>query len=536
MATPTTEPTDLFYLWHLEHIGLLNRTANGWESPLWDKAKANVADPVKVALIDSGIDSAHPNIAAAVQTPQADFAVRLEGAIYEPPGEGVKALKETLSTPSPDSSDVVDNLVAALDDAAAQSDWVGLDLTTLQSIVATAQADPTKAVEEAGKFLDALAGGRSDVKHGSFGVPIDKVTGEAKIDSLNLDVNHAALAKEVLGTFADVGPEVIRLEDPSGFFGAHGTACAGLIGGRPATPNGPSHPFFSAMPYYGVNPYCQIIPITTPYSHEIRPVINALLLAYLMDADVIHIPRGMPYYAARQMIAASPSRTTRLEVDGEALVDEDQASISRLQADSALFEALLEKISEQRFVVLAAGNDGTPDKVSYPAAGFLSPAEGSPTDTKITVVGAQNRSGHFSAYTNGENLINKVLFLVSDDGFALDRDRVSVDQTTYEGTDFDFRPHADGKPNTFSPWAPLSLDVRGSYGYAASHNVNPPEYEDGIDRGSLYTLFGGTSASSSIGAGLIALLIQAGELTAGSPVSLADLKQKLTDNGITHFA
>lgn len=536
MATLATEPTDLFYLWHLEHIGLLTRAAGGWEAPLWDKAKKKTADPVKVALIDSGIDTAHPNIASAIKTPQADFAVRLEGAIYDPPGEGVKALRETLSTPNPDSSEIVGNLHSALEDASAQSNWLGLDLSALQTIVAAAQADPTKAVEEAGNFLDALAGDGAAIVHGSFGVPIDKVTGETKIDSLNLSIEHAALAKEVLGTFADIGPEVIRLEDPSGFFGAHGTACAGLIGGRPETPDGQSHPFFSAMPYYGVNPYCQIIPITTPYSHEIRPVINALLLAFLMDADVIHIPRGLPYYAARQKVTVSPSRTTRLEADGEALVDEDQASITRLQADSTLFEALLQKISEQRFVVLAAGNDGTPDLVSYPAAAFLSPADGAPTDTNITVVGAQNRNGHLSAYTNGENLTSKVLFLVSDDGFALDRDRVSIDETTYEGTDFDYRPHADGKPNTFAPWAPLSLDVRGSYGYAASHNVNPPDFEDGIDRGSLYTLFGGTSASSSIGAGLIALLIQAGELTAGSPVSLSELKQKLTDNGIENFS
>jgi hypothetical protein len=42
--------------------------------------------------------------------------------------------------------------------------------------------------------------------------------------------------------------------------------------------------------------------------------------------------------------------------------------------------------------------------------------------------------------------------------------------------------------------------------------IGTPDYEDGVDIASLYTLFGGTSAAASQAAGLVSLLIQAGKL------------------------
>jgi hypothetical protein len=103
--------------------------------------------------------------------------------------------------------------------------------------------------------------------------------------------------------------------------------------------------------------------------------------------------------------------------------------------------------------------------------------------------------------------------MVSDDAEVLHRDDQRIDAGSFNGSDYRFGD-VDMAASTakYVPWAPLSLDVRGPYGFAASSHRDVPDYEDGVDIASLYTLFWGTSAAASQAAGLVSLLIQAGKL------------------------
>ena len=485
---------DLFFLWHLEHLGVLTRTDGGWDAPLWDEAAG--ADPVTVALVDSGVDPGHPNLVAALTGPQVDFAPRLYGAVHAPAGEALAALTRARD-PSPA---VTKALVAeALADAEAHAAARGLDIDRLRTLEAEVQseADPTDAATQ---FRAALRIPEAPLREpGLSGV-------DAAIAALGLP-GDAGSKISARATRIGEGYATLDVEDPARFFGAHGTACAGLVGGRPASR---AHEFYTALPYYGVNPHCRIRSYSTPYGHEIQPVTNALLAAYLSGAEVILIPRGVYDTASRAGLdVANARRGTRIDMVGatdEELVDEDQAVRHRLEAETGLFESLLAAISEHRYVILTSGNDGFADRLAYPASTLEA------ADTAL-IAGATNRRGFPSSYSNGEALGDTVINVVSDDGTVIDRDRVHLDTDTREGSDYDFAPHIpEGLENRYSPWAPLSLDVRGPWGYAASARLDPPEYDDGVDLGSLYTLFGGTSAASSILAGAVSLLIQSGRL------------------------
>ncbi|MEM9342265.1 MAG: S8 family serine peptidase [Pseudomonadota bacterium] len=521
---------DQFYLWHLEKTGLISPGTDGWAAPLWKDAENRA--PVKVAILDTGIDTGHPNISDALAAPQIDFQTRLNGAVYDPVTPLIAAVKEALDSVQPGSakaSEIVAEACAQLKRLA----YGLIDLTKLEEkAVATAAAAGTGAqAAEVDAFKAELP---NNFALANLLLPsvADAMTA---IEDLALAADPEGKVKAAAtAVINDV--ETLELEDPSRYFGAHGTSAAGIVGGRPSSAPPPQHPFYSAMPYYGANPFCQILSYATPYSHEIKPCINALIAAYLSGAKVIYIPRGLPDIAHRASIQLSKSRATRIDDPGDTtvVVDEDQAKYERLFADGELFDALLKAISKKCYVVLAAGNEAFPDRVSYPASAQLED-DAHAADQQAIIVGAMNFDGISSAYTNGTDLKNRLLFVFSDDSFALDRSKASIDFTTREGSDFDYTPHyPPGKTNTFSPWAPLSLDVRGSYGYAASSNIDPPESDTGIDRGSLYTLFGGTSAASALAAGVIALLVQAGKLSDGAPDNLAKIKQVMTAEGLTH--
>jgi subtilisin family serine protease len=453
-----TPDKSLFFLWHLEQIGVLGAAQpNGKrDAPFWPDVPPA---PVKVALIDTGIDVAHPNLRDAIKGGQIDFATRLYGARYIAMGA---------PEPAP----------AAL--------WDG----------------GTRSMAE----LSALLPNADD---------------KAWLATLEQKLTETPI-------------ETLALDDPSRFFGAHGTACAGLIAGQPSEERIDGVP--STIDYYGVNPYCELIPIATPYSHEVLPVINALIYAWLQGADVIHMPRGLPDVAARSEVLKDNPQSNRIDqASDDTLVPDDQASLVRLKREAQLLEALLSALSKEVYVVLSAGNDGYAGKVSYPAKNLLAgqgPAANPHISDTVVVVGAKNQRGEFSSYTNGAGIAGQLLFMPSDDDFAIDQDRLSMDVTSREASDYNYEPHImAGRTSTHAPWSVLTTDVRGSYGYAVGTAEDPPIGHKGLEMGAMYTLFGGTSAASSIVAGLISLLIQDGKI-AKKPMTLGNLKAAMQNEGV----
>jgi subtilisin family serine protease len=488
---------DVFYLWHLEHLGLITRTADGWSAPLWDDASCG--DAVTVAIIDSGLDPRHPNLEAALVSPQIDFGPQITGAVYRSAVTTVSALRQALATSQGDLKEIVQRVLA---EVVAHTARAGLDIEKLSVLHDAVQAagNPASAAQA---FLEALSVQPPGLSMADAGFG----DAAAKIADLDLGADHSATITAMAGQMAR-GYAQIDMPDPAAFFGAHGTACAGLVGGRP--PRDRPHEFFSALPYYGVNPFCQIASYATPYSHEIKPVINALLAAYFSEAPVILMPRGLPDIAARAELPPSVRRQTRIETCNsahpETLVDDDQANLMGLRRDQELIEALLLAIAKRRYVVLAAGNESRGDMLAYPAsaAGLV--------DSAI-VVAAVTRDGLRASYSNGAPAPATLLHMVSDDAEVLHRDDQRIDAGSFNGSDYQFGD-VDMAASTakYVPWAPLSLDVRGPYGFAASSHRDVPNYEDGVDIASLYTLFGGTSAAASQAAELVSLLIQAGKL------------------------
>ena len=329
------------------------------------------------------------------------------------------------------------------------------------------------------------------------------------------------------------GKEAVKLpiESPSRFFASHGTACAGLIGGRPGTPTTVD----KVLPYCGVNPWCTILPICTPYSHEVLPVIHALLYAVAKGADIILMPRGIDHIGDRAGVPGMQQNGSRIETNmtefdgtkenvGIPVRKSDQANRYRLAKDLAAFEDLIQKLSEKIFVVMAAGNDGRPDALSYPGSLIgekrvsRPPWKGKTTKKcgkKLIVVTAENANGKPSSYSNGSNITNvNLLPMLSDDASVVRDGMVRIDTDTQFSDDYGFKAHEGAEENTdYSPWGILSLDVCGSYGYESGQTANPKEYGVDHDRQSLYTVFGGTSAASALVAGMISLLLQMGDVS-----------------------
>ncbi len=267
-------------------------------------------------------------------------------------------------------------------------------------------------------------------------------------------------------------------------FGAHGTAIAGLIGARPAvaTLRRPEHmgenPKPSkgedvALPYAGVNPFCQIVPITTSASPDPEMVLAALEYAQLIKPDIV-------------VIAA-------------AWEDKRHRKARWKEVDAALMALCKESV-----VLCAAGNSGDVELV-YPAC--LSVEKDGPI-----AVTACDAKGNPLVYAPDKKAKGRVLRVISSSAEAYSDKGVIYDP--WEAVDpMIVQPGDDPvmKDNVtpLPPEALISLDVPGPYGY----NPSPYRYRptgDGphFDIGSLYCHFSGTSASTALAAGLIGLAIQ----------------------------
>ncbi len=343
------------------------------------------------------------------------------------------------------------------------------------------------------------------------------------------------------------------LPTTSATFSAHGTAMAGLIGARPKT--APEVEFAIAsriplnkedgsliplkqktlsagpcLPYAGVDPYCEIVPISTSFDPDPEQLILAMLYAWLIGADVIVLARDFP----------DPLRSGITgRRDGNALLPEELKAIKGAypcelsQAELALWDALhdLTLAMSQTIPIVCASGNGSDNSMIYPAS--MATAPGAPDDNGIIAVGARaatrNRAGYSTTSTQTAPVS---VYAPSGDGERLDLAIHRMDTL-----DPDYRPHDhsvsyrddlgvqyDGasdvaNPVTDSTYATQSItstDVPGLAGY----NASPYPYatnKDGalFDYRSYYCDFSGTSAATAIAAGMLSLGMTSGKIVKG---------------------
>lgn len=284
-------------------------------------------------------------------------------------------------------------------------------------------------------------------------------------------------------------------------FSNHGTAIAGLIGARPALvdavkpdPDAPDAKI--PLPYVGVDPFCEIVPISTNFDPDPVVLIVAFLYAELIDADVVLLPRNVP----------DPARTvpeiTRREVNGVPL-SEASAPAATTMEDAQLWEelaALIINVSRNRPVICAAGNANEENGI-YPANLAWH-------DNGIISVGALNARGFLAGFSASHSI---TVMGPSSDAEIFDRSQVRLDtrRAEYDPTGVP----EDNDNAKYSHYDVISTDVPGIYGYSAS-DFTSQEPERGLrEFGSYFCSFGGTSAACALVAGYLSLAYSSGALS-----------------------
>ncbi len=280
----------------------------------------------------------------------------------------------------------------------------------------------------------------------------------------------------------------------SSAFSAHGTAAAGLIAARPArTPAVEAHlPGATdgelALPYMGVDPTAELVPISTNFDTDPEALILAFLYADLIEADVIVLPRILP----------DPLRTVpelpAHDIAGTAFADAVAPSpLGQLQWEMwDELAQLIVNVSLRRPVVCAAGNANEEFGIY--------PANLAADDNGVIAVGAVNARGWPCGYSPASGL---TIWGPSSDGERYDRAEVRLDLRRH-----DYDPVGVPETNVnhrFSPFSLIATDVPGRGGYATSPFPGP-EPKDGLrEYGSYYCRFGGTSGASALVGGFLSL-------------------------------
>ncbi len=272
-------------------------------------------------------------------------------------------------------------------------------------------------------------------------------------------------------------------------YGAHGTAVAGLIGARPAratlqlprrTDAAPVKPEDRGrdidLPYAGINPFCEIVPIALTAAPDTEMVLAALRYVATLDADIV-------------VVAAAWDDTDRAMGD----LPSFDASAPKW---SAVGEVLKE-IAAKATVLCAAGNSG-PGHMAYPAclAGCID---------GLFAVTACDAEGHLLTYAYDPKGHDRVIRTLSTQGPRYDRDQTLLDPWAVQ----DASLKLPGNKDPYPAERIISLDPRGPRGYNPSpYRYTPPPGGAHLEIGSLYAEFSGTSAATAIAAGLLSLALQ----------------------------
>lgn len=324
------------------------------------------------------------------------------------------------------------------------------------------------------------------------------------------------------------GPVGTPSPDPSHRFASHGTACAGLVGGKPLGQSDKKNPW--AINYIGVAPHADIIPINTPYNYEYWPVTFGFIWAFIHGADVILMPRAVFDLPARECGEGYGMDRPDLNARHTRLDDPASDEYQRLWAEKQQFENVLSVVSTLVPVVVSAGNDGTA-ALQYPARLQKDCAP------HLIPVGACTARGIKSAYSNGKTEDANLLFAPSDDLEAVTAEHFRYERRDWRGRQLNMDIARPGVTNAYTSFGVLAVDIPGVWGYSNTFDEDM-EFNDEGQSGdlsyteqhspaALYTVFGGTSAASSIVAGIAALVQkQKGYLTG------SEMRQLLLDKAV----
>ncbi|WP_226779693.1 S8 family serine peptidase [Oceaniglobus trochenteri] len=319
----------------------------------------------------------------------------------------------------------------------------------------------------------------------------------------------------------------------AGAFSGHGTSMAGLIGARPASGVYLHRPARLspqprdagesevALPYAGIDPFCEIVPISTSAMPNADQMTAALAYADLIAADLVVLASALPdpTRAGVGLVPATPPDTGMVPVGqtatGAEAVPSDAATLAAWDALDAAFIDL----SSRRLLLCAAGNAGD-GLIAYPA-NLAAP------DNGIMAVGACTSDGLRASYSAGEGEGQAVTL------FALSGDAPAMDAADFRLDPFAEIDNADQKAlfdrKGASPVAVETLittDVAGRPGYSSSafgqvwrDTPGPGGAPVAFEFASFFCEFSGTSAATAVAAGLISLGFSAGRLDRATPPS-----------------
>lgn len=492
-------PQSYYYLWHLVALGVIDAEFGPPRDPedelsasaaptitgtVWDEIGAafpQAFEPAVVALIDVGVSRLHPNLRTRIDDRSIDLASHRYGAATQP-------------------------------------------------------ADPTNPHERE--------------QEAPFFAGLD-ISGLGTID---LGAGDAAFLSALVDELAASKGVVRQLADGDETFGSHGTAAAGLVVGEPAatvasedgsgpaaiepaslaTANGETlgiNANQGILPYFGVDPFSRLLSIRTSFDTDAEQFIAAFLYAWHCGVDVILLPRGLPD-PVRSRVAPKPE----LAQDGDLRANRERAGLFARLADAngeeidpyatalasdrewTILEKLIVAISRKIPVICAAGNDGE-SQIIYPAK-LAAP------DNGVVAVGAVTPRGLRSGFSNyGEGL---TLVAPADDSEVFNRHQLRRD-TTHPAASTDYFDAGRGKIVPYSPFALVTTDLPGIYGYEAGsppRSARVPPFAEPGTGGGYYTTFGGTSGASALVAGVAALAARANKARHGPGASLTGVAAK----------
>lgn len=275
------------------------------------------------------------------------------------------------------------------------------------------------------------------------------------------------------------------------------------------------------LPYFGVDPFSKLISIRTSFESDPYQFIAAFLYAWSCKVDVIVVPRGLPDPIRAPLQPKNDLKAeletwrgrhaadlfARLDAAGPVQTDPIGAQMGHLpDRPWKILKALILAISKKIPVVCAAGNDGE-SQLIYPASLAAD-------DNGIIAVGAVTAEGFRSGYSNyGEGL---TVVAPSDDYEIYNRHQTRLDRSDPMLAMHDYSVGA-AREVVFSALDLVSTDLPGVFGYDAGAGpwarVLPGQGNPGVG-GGYYTAFGGTSGASCLIGGVL-LLAQRARRAAG---------------------
>jgi hypothetical protein len=496
-------PPRYFWLWHLAALKVIDADfgpAPVVVPPVSDSALRAVADPAikgtvwdriaglgagsaTVALIDTGVSRAHPNLSSRVDERSIDLTSHRYGAQTLPIGPG--------TTPATREG--------------RKAFFAGLSLKGLHPL--QLEADETE-------FLEAMV----EEYKASQGVTRQMLDAEETFAThgtacAGLIVGEPAVVKEP-GATEPQPPEIV-------------------LTGSAINPNA------NLLPYFGVDPFSRLMSIKTSFESDPYQFIAAFLYAWQHRVDAIVLPRGLPDPRRGRLLPKEELKADLETWESRHAADlfhrlnsvapdpaDSNAAQDGFQPDRPwkILRHLILAISRHIPVICAAGNDGE-SQLIYPA-NLADDSNG------IIAVGAVTAEGLRSGYSNyGEGL---TLVAPSDDYEVYNRHQSRLDTSDPLLKMHDYSVGA-GQAHVFCPLDLVSTDLPGVFGFDAGaapwSSVLPGQGNPGVG-GGYYTAFGGTSGASCLIGGL-ALLAQRARRAAGkAPLDGLALKSVLVAGAV----